>query len=319
MYSSLVRHINRFPNAEWNYTYLSTHPSVHLVTLKTLKDKPWKWNILTTHPNWSWNWVRELPDSDWDWKIISKSPYFNWNWVREFPNKPWDWRGVLSEKVNSINILKEFPDKPWDWYSVTLVHEISTDEMMNNPNFPWTVNKLFFTGIDDNDIRFIRYYRSHYDTDAWCDHTERTSWSIIKKNMDLPWVFYFVQIRNPKEFEESDVKYLYKHTSWNWKHLSEFLDFDNIISKCIDRPWDFEFVSKNKSVTYKHIQTFPGCKWNYNYINLEIDKKEWAAANIIKKFWKRAATDPSFALCRKIVLNDLFGSLESKQSISSNL
>ena len=316
MYSSLVRHINRFPNANWNYVSLSSHPEVSLLTLKTLKDKPWNWNVLTSHPNWNWNWVRELPDEEWNWVTISNSKHFTWNWVREFPDKPWCWM-ALSEKDLNMEIVKELQDKPWDWYSLTMGSDISTDDMVKNPNFPWTVNQLLFTKIEETEIRFIRFYRSHYDREAWCDHTSRTPWSIIKNNMDLPWVFEFIKIQHHSEFTEDDVRHLYGRR-WNWRHLSETLDFDKVISKCIDRPWEFDFVSKNKTVTYREVLKFPDCKWNYNVINLDLDRREWVAAETIKRYWKRCATDPSYSMCRKIVLGDLFGALDCRNHPSHN-
>lgn len=308
MNSSLVRHIQRFPDENnWNYVSLSLHPDVSLTTLKTLKDKPWNWHLLTRNINWNWEWVREFPDKPWDWQMISSFEFFTWDWVREFPDAPWDWKDELSsEKIKGIENVLEFPDKPWNWYTLTLGNEITTKNMIENPNFPWTVNQLLFTEIDENEIEFIRYYRSHYDGDAWCDHTSRTPWSIIKKNMDLPWVFWFVRIRHPNEFEECDIKYLYTR-KWNWKHLSEVLNFRKIVSVCVDIPWDFDALSKNKTVTYRDVLNFPDIKWNYNFIHLDIDKKEWNSANTIKRYWKKCVTDPSFALCRKIVLGDLFG------------
>lgn len=314
MYSSLVRCIEKFPNAEWNYNVLSSHPNVSLITLKKMSEKPWNWKLLTSNVNWNWNWVREFPDKEWNWVTISKSNNFHWDWVREFPDKPWCWN-TLSENVDGIHLIKYFPDKPWCWYSLTTGPGITIEEMIENPNFPWTVNQLLFTDIDENELKFIRFYRSHYDYDAWCDHTSRTPWKIIKNNMDLPWVFDFVKISN--DFQESDIKYLYKH-KWNWKHLSEVLDFDKIISMCMDLPWDFEYVSRNKSVTFRHVEIFSECKWNYNVINLDYDKKHWIAAETIKRFWKRCATDPSYSMCRKLVLRDLMGALDVRNHPSHN-
>ena len=305
MYSSLVRHIHRFQ--ELNYVSLSSHPYVTLVTLKKYNDKSWNWNLLTSHVNWNWNWVREFPEKPWNWRTISSSVYFTWDWVREFPEKPWFW-STLSEKADSIQTVKEFQDKPWNWYTLTLGNAITIEDMVENPNFPWTINQLLFTDIDDDiTLKFLRYYRSHYDLDAWCDHTARTPWKIIKMNKDLPWVYWFVKF----ESGEKDVK-LSHHHQWNWKHLSEMLDFKSVISKHMDLPWDFECMSKNRTVSYKDVLKYPEYPWNYNYIHLNDEALEWDAANTIKRYWKRSVTDPSFSLCRKIVLGDLFGALHSR-------
>jgi hypothetical protein len=265
--------------------------------------------------NWNWNWVREFPDKPWNWKILSESPYFNWNWVREFPDKPWNWV-ELSDRIDSLETVKEFQDKPWCWYTLTLGSNTTISDIMNTPNFPWDIKELYFTNIDEEIIQFIRLYRSHYDKSAWCDHTAHASWKLIKKNMDLPWVFSFVKFSSSSEFEESDVHYLYEIDTWNWQHLSEFMDFHSIISRYMDRPWDFSALSRNKTVTYRDVMRFPDIPWNYNTIHLDEDMREWRAADVIKRYWKRCATDPNFKMCRKIVLCDLFGALDGRYQVS---
>lgn len=311
MYSSLVRHIERFPEVDWNYVSLSSHPSVSLITLKTLKDKPWNWNLLTSHCNWNWYWIREFPDKPWCWRVISNSNHFNWNWVRELPDKPWCWE-ILSERADSFAIVKEFPDKPWSWYKLTLGAATTIDDMMENPNFPWTINQLLFTDVDEETVEFLRYFRSHYDADAWCDHTSRTPWKIIKANPDLPWVYWFVRFKNADEFDsEKDTPKL-GLANWNWKHLSEMLDFSKVISKCTEFPWDFYYVSRNKTVSYKDVIKYPEYPWDHSAIQLEDEALEWRSANTIKRYWNRTVTDPQFSLCRRIVLGDLFGALDGR-------
>lgn len=315
---SLIRHIRRFPGIEWDWTTLSLHPSVNLKTLQTFEDKPWNWSLLTRNPNFVWMWVQTFPNKPWNWRYISESERFNWNWVREFPNKPWVWC-ILSDKIEGIETILEFPDKPWSWYTLTLGEHTSISDMLKNPNLPWVINDLLFTNVDDEIMSFLRFYRSHYDADAWCDHTVRTPWNLIKKNSDLPWVSVFIKIRDANEFDEDDVKYLYDEKYiWNWTHLSEMLDFNKIIVKNLDRPWDFTAVSRNKTVSYKDVLKFPELPWNHNLILLSDEFAEWNAANIIKKYWKRCVTDPAYRMCKKLLLGDLMNISVHGQVISEN-
>jgi len=311
MYSSLVRHINRFSGVEWNYVSLSSHPSVTLGVLKALKDKPWNWNLLTCHQNWNWNWVREFPDKHWNWRVISNSKHFTWNWVREFPEKPWCWR-ILSERVDDFTTVQEFPDKPWCWYTLTLGPATTIEDMMKNPNFPWTINELFFTEVDEEVLEFLRYFRSHYDASAWCDHTTRTPWKIIRANPDLPWVYWFVSFKSAYEFDAAKDTHKLSQDVWNWKHLSEILDFSTVISKNPHLSWDFECVSRNKTVSYKDVMKYPEFPWDHSSIKLDDEVNEWRAASTIKRYWNKVVTDPQFSMCRRVVLSDLFGALDGR-------
>lgn len=298
MYSSLVRHVKRFPGVYWT---ISNHPNVTLSCLRELPDYNWNWTTLTVHKNWNWEWVRTFPDKEWDWETLSDSRYFLWDWVREFPNKPWNWK-TLSNRVNDISILKEFPDKDWDWYDLTLSPHVKIKDIYENPNFPWEINELLFTDIDQDILDFIRFYRSHYDKYAWADHSTRTPWTLIKNNLDLPWVYNCIRIRNSNEFEESDVHILYASNTWDWANLSSMIDFKIILKYVKDFPWNFFEVSRNKTVTYEDVVSHPELPWNYSNINLDHEIPEWIAANIIKRYWKKVTTDPSYDMCRKVVL-----------------
>jgi hypothetical protein len=109
-----------------------------------------------------------------------------------------------------------------------------------------------------------------------------------------------------EDFSEDDVRYLYEPSfTWNWVHLSETLDFNKVIVKCIGLPWDHNALSRNKTVSYKDVATYPDINWNYNIMCLDSDVKEWNASNTIKKFWKRCVTDPAYVMCKKILFEDL--------------
>ncbi len=310
MYSSLVRHIRRFPDGHWDWQVLSLNPCVTLDALKTFHDKPWNWTLLMQNKNWNWNWVREFPEKPWNWKFLSESEYFRWDWVREFPKKAWNWN-ILSDRIENVDTIHNFPDAPWNWTKLTLGNNTTISDIMKFPNYPWTISELMFTAVDEEIIQFIRFYRSHYDIEAWCDHTAHTPWKLIRSNLDLPWVFRFVKIQDTKDFTEADVDTLYRYShSWDWDHMSEMLDFESIISKHPDLPWSHDYISKNRSVSYKHVMQFSNITWNLNTIQLEDEKKEWIAAEVIKRYWKRSVTDPKYKLCQKIVINDLTGALQ---------
>jgi hypothetical protein len=309
MNSELVRHITRFPNIEWNFKKLSYHPNLTLSTLEHFHDKQWDfYNGVSRNKNWNWSWVRYYPNKNWNWSVFSESLYFRWEWVYELPNKSWDWC-MLSDSA-TIDILERFQDKPWNWFKLTLSENIPVKDMIDHPYFPWKINDLLFTYIDDEEIRFLRFYRSHYDENAWIDHTIHTPWSIIKNNLDLPWNVKYITIIDT--FEDSDVRYLYDLKGWNMDYMSEVLSID-IISKCSDLKWNYEIVSKKSNLNYKKLNTMTGL--NMHVVNLDFERREWSAAETIKRYWKKCATDPAYTMCKRLVLFELTDALD-KRNIS---
>lgn len=310
MNSELVRHMRRFPDTEWNFRKLSHHPNLTLSVLKEFPNEQWDfYNGVSRNKNWNWGWVRHYPDKNWNWFVFSESNYFTWDWVFEFPDKPWDWN-ILSDNA-TVNVLKKLPNKPWNWTKITLSENTPVKDMIETPYFPWKINDLLFTFIDEEEIKFIRFYRSHYDENAWSDHTNHTPWSIIKCNLDLPWDIRFITMID--KFDESDIKYLYTIKGWNMDYMSEVLSID-IISKCPDLPWNMDTVSKKPNSNYKKVNL----KWNMHVINLDFERKEWFAASIIQRYWRKCATDPSYSMCKKLVLFELKDALKESNITQSN-
>lgn len=293
MNSELVRHIKNNPHVHWNFQTLSKHPNVTLSVLKNFEKENWDWNILTYHKNWNWEWVRCFPCAKWNWYFLSSSMYFSWNWVKELPDAPWNWT-VLSSRIDGIQTIKDFPCSPWDWYILTLHEKTSLKDMMETSYFPWRVNSLLFRCIEDEEIEFIRFFKSHYDKDAWEDHTQHTLWSTIKKNLDLPWVPQCIVVDT---FESEDLHLL---KGWNMNHLSEVVPLD-IIMKNPGVDWNMNIVSQRSGVNYIH---FPNFMWNMHTVNLDFDKIRWFAAMKIQRYWKRCVSDPSYMVCKNRLIRE---------------
>lgn len=293
MNSELVRHVKNNYTIQWNFKTLSLNQNVTLSVLKHFENENWDWSILTNHKNWNWEWVRCFPCAKWNWYILSTSIYFSWNWVREFPNAPWNWT-ALSSRIEGIDIIKEFPCAPWDWYILTIHEKTSLKDMMECSYFPWKINSLLFRFLEDEEIEFIRFFKSHYDKDAWEDHTQHTLWSNIKKNLDLPWVPKYIIV---DVFENEDL-YLIK--GWNMNHLSAVVSLD-IIMKNPEFEWNMNIVSQRSGVNYIH---YPNLNWNMHSINLDFERNRWLAAWTIQRYWKRCVSDPSYIVCKKRLIRE---------------
>lgn len=281
---------------------VSAHKSLSLSFIKAnLYTRVWNWDAISQNPNFSWHWVREFPNEAWNWSILSKNPNFIWKWVDEFPEKEWDWN-ILSKKANDVNIVNMYKDKPWNWLILTLSEDIPTEDILRYPEFPWTVNSLFFTEVTDFEISFLRHFKDSYDAIAWKDHTNHSSWKVIRKNMDLPWVFNDV---THSEFTSEDIPILIHYRDiWDWKILSRCVPF-YIINETQDLPWDHEEISKNATVDIFHVRKCNWVKWNLAHVSLDAEVHLWNAAQTIKRYWKRCATNPEYTMCKKLVMREI--------------
>lgn len=292
---ALIRFIQSHPTYSWDWDVLSHHPNLNLSVLKFFHDKPWNWSKVSGNDNFVWSWIRELPDKPWPWSRLDIHDLFSWRWIDEFPNKPWNW-GMLSHLVTSPIKVSKFRDKPWDWLILTLSDNISLEFMMDHSDFPWVIGELFFRTINTETIHFLRKFQNSYTPHDWIDHTQHTVWSIIRVNMDLPWNFGAIRWKYG-DLTYMDIKFLkQKWSELNHEAISAIADYHTF-----DLEWNLEGLSRNPSFTERDIK--PGVKYNLNVVQIGIETSErWYAAQTIKRYWKRAITDPERKICRDVFL-----------------
>ena len=280
-----------------NYQDLTYHRQLHLEVINKNSDKDWNWHKLHRNVNFEWNWVLSFPDKNWDWQRLSRNEKFTFQWVRDLPDKNWDWHHISRDmKIEEIN---EFKTKNLDWSYITMSDDISVSMMVKYQHLPWLIHDLFFRTIENSEIEFLKVFKDVYSVFDWEDHTQHADWDIIKHNMDLPWCKHLIHVNN---YEDGDIDII-KHNpgDWNMLLLSNIVPVDIIIENP-HLEWDFyHSVSLNKSLSVQHVTEHPELNWNYTLVPVDPEIKRWFAANIIKRYWKRAITDPERELCKKIL------------------
>lgn len=296
--------LTRQINERCDFFTLSTHPDLTLETIKAFRDEDWDWEALMYHSNFSVKWLKELKDKPWDWYHMHDSQKFRMYWISLFPDMNWNSRAISCRAT--ISDLKRFPNFDWIWEDVTCISHVTPQQMMLNPHMPWDFNNLGFTDISAMEIPFLRYFIDKFTPANWVDFTMHAQWDIIKMNMDLPWVFYWIRFE-PIEFYERDINII-RNTGhledWNWEYLSMNVHVDYIL-KNLDLPWVHDIVSQNITLQYKHLEA--PLKWDYSFTPCEPVTqimKKWHAANVIKRAWKNAIANPESKMCRERITRE---------------
>jgi hypothetical protein len=291
------------PHADgwWN---MSSNRDLALETLEMFSDKQQiDWDVLDVNPNFTEKWLLAFPEKPWAWDKFHKHPKFDFDWVYVFLNKPWNWT-KLSE-LATIPLLRQYPIFQWDWRAVTCSSEITTTEMVKNSDFPWEVSNIRFTEIEDDDIEFLHMFQEDLE---WNDISESAPLHIVRQNMDLPWFHYLVDLEK-FPITQDDLEFLYESSddyTWNWARLSYIVPFE-LIAKNPHMPWEPELLSSNPTITYDDVQKYPNLPWDLTMTPCEpIDRiiRRWVAANLIKRKFKTAISNPEYKMCRDRLDNE---------------
>ena len=113
----LIDFVNFFLDKPWDWTKLSSNPSITFEGVKAHPDKPWDWQELSSNPSITFEDVKAHPGKPWDWRLLSWNLSITFEDVKAHPAKPWSW-GLLGLSWNlsiTFEDVKAHPDKPWDW------------------------------------------------------------------------------------------------------------------------------------------------------------------------------------------------------------
>lgn len=253
-------------NADFeNMIEMSFHPDLTLDVLLENKNRSWAFHNFHDHPNFTFDWVFHFQDRFWNWNKLSQ--------------------------MADIETVKKFPTFIWNWEILTTKTPIKT--MMENHQLPWTFSRFYIEKVTEEHIPFFEMFVDSIPNWKWRHFARCTTWPVFKKKMHLPWFWYAADVHiKTEDFLQEDVEILKEYdVLFNWVKLTMIIDV-NIINAHPDLPWTPEFLQWNKTTWKTKIEPVEECA------------RKWFAANTIKRFWKRAISDPSFKLCKKRLINE---------------
>jgi hypothetical protein len=192
----------------------------------------WNWNFMDMHihPKFDPDWVRRLPNKPWNWRKIN-----DFSLVLEFPNKAWDW--VSLSRDATIEQIVQHPGLPWHWDIVTIMSAITLDDISRHPELPWDIHDLAFTGIEADEIKYIRVFKDRLAPECWADFSQYVTLQLALDNIDLPWHWNSMRFKLEDYTEKlSNHIDLIGVDEWNWIRLSECAPFE-FVAKHAEYPW----------------------------------------------------------------------------------
>ena len=134
-----------YPNAEWEYYWLSMNPNI---TWDIIQNNPtifadYFW--LSENPNITWDIMKANPDEDWYYEWLSSNPNITWDIVRNNPQIPWNYYWLSINKFNKDPYLvkKRLMNKYGRfWLEKTREHKCIRDLWMNEFSASMDILKL---------------------------------------------------------------------------------------------------------------------------------------------------------------------------------
>jgi hypothetical protein len=179
---------------------------------------------LSHHPDLTLEVLKKLHYSSWGFQGFHNHPNFTFQWVLEFPNKFWDWNR-LSEKVD-LETISKHSDFPWNWCLLT--NRFQPKDILEYPQLPWDFSMFHVPKITEEHVRMFEEVQHLIPDWKWHYIAQSTSWSVFKKALHLPWLWFVGDIKiHTDEFLPEDVEIIRNlEILCNWIRLSIYVHID---------------------------------------------------------------------------------------------
>ena len=91
--------ISENPDKDWNWTNLSSNPSITWEIVKQNPDKNWDWEYLCKNVNITWEIISDNLDKKLNWVNLSSNPNITWKIVLDNVDKPWEFNLLSDNKM----------------------------------------------------------------------------------------------------------------------------------------------------------------------------------------------------------------------------
>lgn len=238
--NTLLRLLEEFPNANWNYPILSGNPNIPIWYIRDNPDKEWDYSIYASYnPNMTieeeekdstiWeNYKKSLQESNiYKYNKISSERHIRNYWLRKNPNCSWEKAKEMCENKNWYTILQN-PNANWE----NILEYIRNEEL--TWNFPWEYVYLNKNIKWENIVEIEEKYNAYLN-------------------------FYII---SSQSYVNWDIVQKYPEYSWDYSQLSRNVNIKwEIVKNNLDRPWDFYWLSKNPNITWEIVRDNPIHKW----------------------------------------------------------
>jgi hypothetical protein len=283
---------------------LGWNPGVTWEIIQEHQDKPWCLESFSKNPNVDMEFIKTHPEIQWCWAYVSINPSITWEDIVENIDLPWDWSYLCKNPNITLEIIKENMEYPWNWYFLSYSKNVTLQTMIDNPQLP-------------------------LDWRAFAYHNPLTSFRELKGNELVP--CFIRDMIKDYNTDVPDIREIVLKSSrctlqdviglegtWNWFDVSKNsnISFDMIVENP-QLPWDPYGTCLNPNISMQIIEERQERPWiwcmlcdNPSLFKLSPTKemikgvKRWHAACVIKRYWFKCMTDPSFKVCKKRLLND---------------
>ncbi len=226
-----------FPDAPWDWSTMHYAEKFDKSWLMFFSHKQWSWHGMHNCEKFNMEWVEQNVGAQWDWNRLSERAKIED--LKRWPHFPWMWDVVTAYSDINAKTMMDNLQLPWD-VSLIRFDEVTQDEIgflrhfmyrfpvaawhdftqcaswnviKRNRDLLWIPSFFHFEPeeFEEHDIDFLLSYP--IEQHNWVRLSMNVPFSVIKKHLDLPWIFEWVSANETVHWKDANE---YPKQDWDW-------------------------------------------------------------------------------------------------------
>jgi hypothetical protein len=141
--NSLLRLLELYPDAKWNYEDLCENINIPLSFLVANLHRPKVANCISRNPNVTLAFVKANPNIPWKWDELSRYMHMTWQDYVNNPYYPWHASWVIANVSATWEMIHSVKhNSPLNWGIISRSRGIKWEDFKNNPDLEWNMYRL---------------------------------------------------------------------------------------------------------------------------------------------------------------------------------
>jgi len=248
---------------------MSEHLNIEMSAFEELllrhPTSPWDWTFVSTNPSVSFEFILEHPEMSWDPKYVSRNISVTEDHVRNNLSYPWDYRGLCMNPNLSFEFFDEFIIKPValhrvDWHLLSANSSVTVRNISENIHYKWndkylSMNPNITSNYILNEGKSRHWFVPFVSANPGITESDIFK-SRLKKMFDWDYTNLSANVNLPMVYVNDNPD-----NDWNYHSISmraNMIDIQNYHRV----KWDAMGLSLNPNITFDFVLKNPQISWH---------------------------------------------------------
>ena len=235
--------------------------------LLTYPNAKWDWTRVSSNPSISFDFILNHPELPWIPKYVSCNSSITESDVNNHLDYTWNFEGLCMNPNMSLAFFNQYIIKPdvvhrIDWHLLSANPCISMIDIIHNPKYKWDDRYLSANPNLTSNFVLNEGSKRNWFVPLVSSNPGITSRDIFKSTLNTMFDWDY---RNLSANINLPITYVNdnKNKDWNYHSISTYASI-NDINKFHEIKWDGHGLSLNQNITFDYIQTHQNINWDYH-------------------------------------------------------